>query len=192
MSKYGYRVVLGLLVVFFTNTVFAYTSTNIYTPNGSRVTVRIYDELPASELAELEAEVSADWPGAVIISPATARYNCHSFAFYKHYSTNTYWLNDPRKYWEDGSYVKLPSGRAIDILEVLDPIVYWENDTIMHAALWNGDKPSNDWTAVSKWARYPLMLHHWLYTPYVFETDADVDDWNVIPGVKVFGYRLAQ
>lgn len=81
------------------------TSTYVYTPKGSKVTVLIRgEELTPAEIAENNAKVAQSYHDAIRLGSSTTNYNCHSYAWYKQSTSNKYWMNNPAAYYNDGSY----------------------------------------------------------------------------------------
>lgn len=81
------------------------TSTYVYTPKGSKVTVLIRgEELTSAQIAKNNAEVAQSYPDAIRLGSSTTNYNCHSYAWYKQSTSNKYWMNNPAAYYTDGSY----------------------------------------------------------------------------------------
>lgn len=79
-----------------------YTST-VKTPNGSAVTVivRTGTDTAYNNRTAIKNSILKNYPGASVVGDATIKYNCHAFAWA---ASNTVWMNDPSKYWSDGSY----------------------------------------------------------------------------------------
>lgn len=79
-----------------------YTST-VKTPNGSSVSVivRTGTDTAYNNRAAIKNIIEANYPGASVVGDATIKYNCHAYAWA---GNTTVWMNDPSKYWSDGSY----------------------------------------------------------------------------------------
>lgn len=77
----------------------------VTTPNGTRVQVlELPEELNDIQKDTIAKQFKASYPNAVLLSPATSVYNCHTYAWYNQSTNNTYWMSDPSAYWKDGSY----------------------------------------------------------------------------------------
>ncbi len=131
-------------------------STTVYTPNGTPVTVLIFNEMSQSQIIATNAQAAAAFPNATIINDASTTYNCHAYAWYLTECTGctNYWMNTPGddKYWQDGSYIEISSTEA-------EKISYASDD---HSAIESVVSGKYD----SKWGQWPLMRHNPTYTPY--------------------------
>lgn len=156
---------------------------SVSTPRGSSVPVW---KLVAGDWTTAEARASAlywqsRFPRATVASPATYKYNCHSYAWYQQSPSNPYWMGltnpaDEDAYWTDGSYYLVASGDA--------------RSGSLPAGVRTGDKVSyvnSEHSAVvhyfgafiSKWAQGPVMIHLPQDCPYV--TDPLVCPWCTNP-----------
>ena len=79
-----------------------YTST-VKTPNGSSVTVivRTGTDTAYNNRTAIKNSILKNYPGTSVVGNATIKYNCHAYAWA---GSTTVWMNDPSKYWSDGSY----------------------------------------------------------------------------------------
>ena len=143
------RLIAILLVNIVCGVVSAQVSTPISTPNGTKVEATIEDfnakdvaywEYEAEEWLAARAAADPSWATEVIrTAPATAHYNCHSYAWYRSEGgTGNYWIrahnhvdrvnfnfhdpntppsfyNNIKKYWEDGSYIEVPESIATKV-----------------------------------------------------------------------------
>lgn len=142
----------------------SYTNSSVKTPNGSTVaTLKVSGELSATQISANDAWVKSNYPSAVRHRSSTAKYNCHSYAWYRTQSDNVMWMNDPTKYWSDGSYklsaTQSYSSASTALAAQADGArVYFVGGN--HSGVKNGSK------LYSKWGQYGLYLHSPNYTPY--------------------------
>lgn len=137
-------------------------SVYVNTPNSSKVAV--FDQSAETELSDREKEnlthyIMITYSGVEIVSGATLKYNCHSYAWYKQDSDNTMWMNDPSKYWEDGSYQYKGNSSTSVFQKVFYPDAGEEHSGIVY------DSSNN--IILSKWGQCPLVKHHRNNCPYV-------------------------
>lgn len=97
--------------------------------------------------------------GEVIQNP-TNRYNCHSYAWYRQSTSNTYWINDASAYRNDGSYTKssIPSVGAK---------IYYEGADHSGVVF----SLSNNEIIISKWGHLGLVRHEISKCPYYKNTN---------------------
>ena len=91
-----------------------------------------------------------------IVAPATAKYNCHAYAWHMHegHDNDEVWIganssSDEDVYWNDGSYYSVPASQATH--------VSYSND---HSAIRLGNGLYR-----SKWGALPLVDHDSLEVP---------------------------
>ena len=103
-------------------------SVNLSMPN-SNSTVQAWltlSEMSDAEMAAVQnANIGADYPNATIYlaGSETARYNCHSYAWYsRDIDTNHYWIDDPSPYYKYGSYC------VVDVPQIGDIICYFDDN----------------------------------------------------------------
>ncbi len=155
---------------------YSYTTTTVYTPNGSAVSGRVYSsDLTTSDKTYCNNYVSTNYPNATKISGPTIYYNCHSYAWYSSvYSTNHVWINNPSAYRTDGSYSLngiIGSGYSFPTGAVHGNKAYYKNSSTT---------TSNDHSAIiysstkytSKWGRMALMRHAQSYCPYYYNSSS--------------------
>ncbi len=58
----------------------------VYTPNGTRVTVYVLEEMSDAEIQASHREWDDRYPNADRIDQATRNYNCHSYAWHYQYT----------------------------------------------------------------------------------------------------------
>lgn len=144
--------------------------TYVYTPNNTAVFVWIPDEYSQSVLDGANAEKDMEYPNATRLASASARYNCHSYAWYLQSSSNPYWMDNPSAYYIDYSYEE-STGNIGDI------ICYFAADgENLHSGVVVARQQgtpngvcgdANLVTVVSKWGQYGLYQHQGDYCPYV-------------------------
>lgn len=135
--------------------------TTIYTPlNHQPLEGIIRNDLTDEERLQIQQAVTNQYPNALIISAATTKYNCHSYAWYSQSIDNNVWLNSKSslrefqlaRYWTNDLYVRTDAQYAIK--------AYYSNAD--HSAI---VESSNMY--VSKWGQGPLVKHSPGYCPYV-------------------------
>ena len=182
----NYYIIIVLIAQFWSVALFA----QVTTPNGTQVDYKIYSEGDVALLENQAAQWLSDrgWTDSVSrIGPATAKYNCHSYTWYKKEGgSNDYWINaflnldfdvfnrysyfstppapdNINKYWNDYSYTEV---------DVVEATKVWFGSCWQ----WTGYEWSNycDHSAVklatglyeSKWGAWPLYRHPADKCPY--------------------------
>lgn len=144
----------------------AYTSSTVYTPNGSSVPVIIRgEELTPLQKFSIDADAQGSYPNATYVSNSTSNYNCHSYAWYSQTTTNTYWMNNPGAYMTDGSYTSFTSL----LNAVAGTRVYYGSSADHSAVVYQYGGPlasTKKLKVISKWGLGPLMQHAAEYAPY--------------------------
>ena len=152
----------------------AYTVGYVTTPKGSKVTVAVYDSEPLTftQRAVLDARYQRDYPNATMLSGASGKYNCHSYAWYSQSTSNNKWMNNPLKYVNDGSYslVKTTPSANQKALYVSyknpKPEDYPDGSPI-HSAILNSHS-GNSYNMTSKWGKCGLFKHEYNDCPYAY------------------------
>ncbi len=140
-------------------TTIVYTNVTVYTPKGTAVAA-LYatNDYTSTEKTAINNAAMSSYPNATFISTSTAKYNCHSYAWYSASTSNTRWINYPSAYMTDGSYTSTTTpavGRK----------VYYPSGG--HSAIIYSAGPSAKASVVtSKWGEGPLMRHTAGYCPY--------------------------
>lgn len=153
----------------------SYTSTYVYTPNGTQVYAKHYEEeLPNDIILVLLSEISYNYPYATRLDMPTQMYNCHSYAWYQSSTTNQLWIPDPSAYITDGSYYEVTQPAAGDI------ICYYTSsgENIHSGVIVEVETPIEDLSSItveSKWAEAGLYRHTADYCPYSPEHNSDVE-----------------
>lgn len=120
-------------------------------PCGSELTA---DEV--EEAREMAIEIN---PAAVEISPPTARFNCHAFA----YANSHGWFNHPDRFFEDDfDQLSLASAREDDV------VIYMSDGTLMHSAIITRVVSGNIVELESKWGELALLSHSLTGVPAVY------------------------
>lgn len=133
------------------------TITYVTTPKGSQVQVEIRgEELSPTRKVQINSYFDNNFPQATRIAEPTTNYNCHSYAWYRQSTSNIYWMNNPTKYFSDGSYSLSSTGSIA---------VYFTHSNItvsnpVHSAVVSGSN------FVSKWGQAGLYRHSPGHSPY--------------------------
>lgn len=95
-----------------------YNTVYISTPKGNRIEALEFVGLDYNELQKsaMHNEITSAYQICSYISPASARYNCHSYAWYSQATSNPYWINHSscEVYITEGSYYKVNTATAND------------------------------------------------------------------------------
>jgi hypothetical protein len=140
-----------------------YTSSSVTTPKSTSVAAYKSDceQLSAAQIAAYRQAWRITYPNATILSDATQKYNCHSYAWYSSTTSNVYWIDNPTNYWADCSY-------ASTNIWVGSKVCYKKSDgTPSHSA--NVQNATTN-TMRSKWGPGCLMEHKWNDCPYTNTT----------------------
>jgi len=153
---------------------------NTITPNGTSCEAyETLNDLPTSLIELYNEEYDRLYSDAIRLLSATARFNCHSYAWYSQSYSNIYWMNDPKDYYSDydKSYEIVSSPRVGDI------ICYYDNngtqtesdDINLHSGIIVGLSgeasngvcgTSNMYIVKSKWGPAGLYQHKGDDCPY--------------------------
>lgn len=95
----------------------SFYNSKIYTPRETPVSVFyvIDDDISPTFKEKINNKFDSLYPNAERLYTATAKFNCHSFAWYSNEYSNLYWMNDPSAYYTDGSYTE-STGKVGDII----------------------------------------------------------------------------
>lgn len=137
----------------------------VETPNGTSVPVfkdLTWDDHGTTyEEQSVRNDLLQDVYGVIPVGDIDPSYNCHSYAWYSASTSNIYWMNNPYKYIEDGSYV---TGTGA----VGDKITYNSSATkCEHSGI-----VTSSGTIISKWGALGLFEHTIYACPYYFEAAA--------------------
>lgn len=148
----------------------SYLYSQINTPKGHYVTVLTKAEFPPDAITNITNDFQSTYPNAEILQPASNRYNCHSYAWYRSEGgTGYYWLSqspDLHWYWDDGSYIETTQSYA-------EKVFYYDGD---HSAIIS---PTNSSKYESKWGSFPLVRHDPNYVPYSQPSHRKYYLWNM-------------
>ncbi len=144
----------------------------VYTPHNKPLgNAYILDELTDVQIEERNEEMRLVYTNAEILphpySPTlpgapTKRYNCHAYAWHMSEGGSPVWIDAPIDiYWEDGSYVEIPSSVPGAKVVYTGFESWWRQRIVIHSAI---AETGN--TVVSKWDRGPLVRHLKDYHPY--------------------------
>lgn len=148
------------------------TLTTVYTPKGTAVVGAHISELTSSDYNELNKQTTENFPNAIKKREPTNNYNCHSYAWHSQSVDNTVWIgfeyegqsyiDEKKKYWTDGSYVKIASGsnNTVPFGTPNGSKVYY-GDVADHSAI-----KTSDTKFTSKWGPAGLFEHSPSYCPY--------------------------
>lgn|SRR5574344_1869075 len=138
-----------------------YTVT-VKTPRGSRVNVTyITDEFSNSLKRSMDNEIERAYPWANRLRSASKKYNCHSYAWYSQSNTDGYWMNDPSKYWMDGSYEQY-SG----VVKKGIKVYYYKSGNEHSGIVSYVGSGIRNLKITSKWGSYGLYEHQIDDSPY--------------------------
>lgn len=133
----------------------------IHTPFLHNLDGMLISEYSSDAIEYLNGVAISEFPNAVFIENASAKYNCHSYAWYQNTTNNNIWLHryspitgnfQLSRYWTDDLYESCSSSDA-------EKVYYSDGD---HSAivLSNGHY-------LSKWGDGPLMEHAYNDCPYL-------------------------
>lgn len=135
----------------------------------------VQEEYEPTILEQLDDAMEDSYENAVKISRSSAKYNCHSYAWYsQNTAENTYWINEPLNFYDDSNeYVVVTTPRAGDIICYFNAagknlhsgiVVFYVGGTS------NGVCGNSDLVYVqSKWGPSGLYEHRGDQCPYTTE-----------------------
>lgn len=118
----------------------------------------VYEERSALILQALDVYYYSAY-GLYPIAPSTAKYNCHSYAWYDRSSTNIIWINNPIAFVTDATPITASNVQPGDI------VVYTEQGDIIHSAVVESIS-GGELVLVSKWGEAGLYRHTLYQNPY--------------------------
>lgn len=135
-------------------------SSTVKTPNGSSVTVivRTGTDTAYNNRDAVKRSIEANYPGASVVGNATIKYNCHAYAWA---GNLTVWMDDPSRYWSDGSY----SLKASNSPTATGQKAYYPGNGNEHSG--NVIRLSGNMIK-SKWGEQSLVEHSVGNCPYFF------------------------
>lgn len=149
----------------------------VKTPNGTSVDVidgLTWADVSASFGQQINYDIAlaqsknalSVYPGSSIVRNPSPQYNCHSYAWYSTSSNNTYWMNDPSAYMDDGSYVSATAA-------INNRVTYKNNKEILHSGITTA-MSGGPVTVTSKWGALAVFKHDVDKCPYVPSYNPDV------------------
>ena len=151
----------------------------IYTPLGHMITTLVNSEMSQDEINYFTNYYARAFRNAQVVSPASTRYNCHSYAWYSRSTSNPHWINAGKGnkfqlsiYWMDDVYVSCTESQA--------EIVYYANGD--HSAV-----RRSDGKYISKWGFGPVMIHTAAHCPY---ESSGRQYYKVSPYAPIMGLEL--
>lgn len=165
---------------------------NTLTPNGNEVEVyETFNDFSDTYIFAYNNYYDSLYPDAIRLSSATARYNCHSYAWYSQdINSNHYWMNDPSEYYdiEDMTYEVVNTPRIGDIICYFDdngtPYNLTDDNNLHSGIIVDYDSSitinnvcgnSNQVTVLSKWGPAGLYQHMGDNCPYVSSHNGNAD-----------------
>lgn len=154
------------------------TFSYIYNQNNTKILVMKYnqDYLTTEEIEAKDKESKASFCSIETLEMPTYRYNCHSYSFYSKAISNWYWIMEPEKFIEDGTFV-VGDGSIGDVVVYLN----YSSD-IIHSGIVNdrlstkipGKDDLDNIVVDSKWGESGLYRHKGKQTPYYGGVSAGV------------------
>lgn len=154
-----------------------YNYSSVPKPAGGTVSsLYILNDLPSSVISQVNSNFDAVSSNDYRLSGATARYNCHSYAWHSQdTSLNQHWIDDPSGFI-GGGYYKVSTPQAGDIICYFDNGgTTWKtsDDTLLHSGILvyvpSGSYSGNlaaYYTVESKWGAAGLYRHNGYECPY--------------------------
>lgn len=131
------------------------------------------DEHSSAYYSFLEKQLFEECGTLTKLGEATARYNCHSYAWYQRSTYNTYWINDINPYTSDPHYYTVTKSTA----QVGDVVVYLDsNNNPLHSAIIRSISTSNMVpiiTCQSKMGPAGVYVHGIDVVPNAYTTTGD-------------------
>lgn len=100
----------------------------VYTPHGTPIYTydRSSEILTQENIEDMNNEISAMCPNAVLLSNPSYLYNCHSYAWYlQNPQHNLLWIEDPSQYIVDYSYYEITSPSNVQVGDVIYYLNYY-------------------------------------------------------------------
>lgn len=114
------------------------------------------------------------YPSATLYRNPAPNYNCHSYAWYSTLSTNKYWMPDPSKYINDGSYVSHMAAVGCKVTYYRRSDGVYTHSGIIIAT------PGGPVTVRSKWGALGVFTHDVNDCPYVGTGEGiTVSSWDL-------------
>ncbi len=137
-----------------------------YTPNGTYVPGSPGGELSSWDCSNINSIMASQYPSATIRRRATARYNCHGFAWHM---SNTGSATSSQKIW-----INAPNLNKYQTSAYGGDNSYGASGEVNHAKAhyYSGDHSANvrtGGTYRSKWGAYPLVDHTRYNVPTIYQ-----------------------
>lgn len=130
-----------------------YSAGTISTANGRSVEVCTpHREWTSTEISDINDD--NDYDGNIRLDDATTVYNCHSYAWYRHSTTNPYWINDITQFKLDSACSTVTSAQTNDIIVYVDA----DGDPL-HSGVVYSVESSGELTICSKWGQAGVYIH---------------------------------
>ena len=150
----------------------------IQTPRQSSIlTHKTLNNISDELISSINSDFDNYFVNATRLRSASARYNCHSYAWYSTSNSNVYWMNDPSTYYQDHSYDEVESPIVGDI------ICYFNSDdenihsgivtSLLSGTANNVCGSSNLVMVTSKWGAAGLYSHRGDQCPYTSYVNGD-------------------
>ena len=136
----------------------------IYTKKGKPVPAYLQDEsLSAQQIKNINKKYKKAYPKATFVSGSTSKYNCHSYAWYKTSTKNSYWINSPATFIKEAKLIgKKPTKKGQKAVWInAASKSYYEHSGIVYSY-----SSGSSFLIQSKWGKAPLMRHKANYSPY--------------------------
>ncbi len=155
-----------------------YDIATVYTPNGSEVEVLIDKRtMSQTDINNCNSNGNKKVPQATLIADSTNKYNCHSYAWYQQSTDKPYWMNDPSKYYTDGSYYRTYTPKINDRICYFDKsgnnlhsgIIIDKYSGVSNSVCGDADM----YKVVSKWGAWGLYEHRGDQCPYTSSCGGD-------------------
>lgn len=136
---------------------------SVKTPKGSAVsTIKRSPDYSAAEKTKMNNKMAKNYPNATRERTATIFYNCHSYAWYSQDAGNKHLMNNPSKYWTDGSYKSVGAVPTANGQITYNPLA----NTNHSARVATKGASVAATTYRSKWGEYGLYKHKGNHCPY--------------------------
>lgn len=144
-----------LAALFPSNVSYQIADVDVTTVGGNEVTLYEADgELTNAEINSVNSDIQNQFPNITTLANPTARYNCHSYAWYDNSTSNGYWIYDCQPYTYDTHI----SCTVSDTATVGAICVYFNSQGIVHSAIVESVS-GNTVTVISKWGACGLYRH---------------------------------
>ena len=141
-------------------------------------------ELTSYEVALCNSD--NDSIGATRIGNPTAKYNCHSYAWYKKSgSVNLYWIDSIDEFIADNECSLVDSGTSSTSAQVNDIIVYLnQKNARVHSGVISAVSSSGELTVESKWGKAGVYSHRVNQVPAAYRPQG-----SSVARTKIYRYH---